>query len=180
MDMTRLNADASEGSMEPLKMVASARVEHWVIASAVILLIDYLTGPFIQFPILFVVPVAVATAAHGLIAGVGVALLLPLIRLSFFLKWELQTSWALEWVDTLVDMAILSGFAATIHQLVRQQRQIKVLEGMLPICGFCKRIRDQNGEWRALEGFITERSSASFSHTFCEQCGKIHYPGLVD
>jgi len=166
--------------MEPLKLVASARVEHWVIASAVILLLDYVTGPFIQFPILFIVPVAVATAAHGLSGGVGVAILLPLIRLSFFLRWELPSSWAMEWVDTLVDMVILSGFAVTIGQIVRQQRQIKVLEGMLPICGFCKRIRDQDGEWRRLEAFITERSEASFSHTFCEQCGRIHYPGLVD
>ena len=166
--------------MEPLKLVASARVEHWVIASAVILLLDYVTGPFIQFPILFIVPVAIATAAHGLIGGVGIAILLPLIRLSFFLKWDLHSSWAMEWVDTLVDMVILCAFAATIDQIVRQQRQIKVLEGMLPICSFCKRIRDQDGEWRRLEAFITERSRASFSHTFCEQCGKIHYPGLVD
>jgi hypothetical protein len=165
--------------MEPLKLVANAWVEHWVIASAVILVLDYVTGPFIQFPILFIVPVAIATAAHGLIGGVGIAILLPLIRLSFFLNWELHSSWAMEWVDTLVDMVILSGFAVTIDQIVRQQRQIKVLEGMLPIC-FCKRIRDQDGEWRRLEAFISERSSASFSHTFCEQCGKIHYPGLVD
>jgi hypothetical protein len=166
--------------MEPLKVVARARVAHWVIASALILLLDYVTGPFIQFPILFIVPVAIATAAHGLLGGLGVAILLPLIRLSFFLNWELYSSWAMEWVDTLVDVAILCGFAATIDQIVRQQRQIKVLEGMLPICGFCKRIRDQDGEWRKLETFITERSRASFSHTFCEQCGKIHYPGLVD
>ena len=166
--------------MEPLKLVASARVQHWVIVSAIILLLDYVTGPFIQFPILFIVPVAIATAAQGLIGGLGVATLLPLVRLSFFLKWELQTSWAMEGVDTVVDMVILSGFAVTIDQIMRQQRQIKVLEGMLPICSFCKRIRDQDGQWRRLEAFITERSSASFSHTFCEQCGKTHYPGLVE
>ena len=166
--------------MEPLKLVARARLEHWVIAAAIILLLDYVTGPFIQFPILFVLPVAIATAAQGLTGGVFVAILLPLIRLSFFIKWGLQTSWALEWVDTLVDVGILSAFAVTIHQVVRQQRQIKVLEGMLPICSFCKRIRDQDGEWRRIESFIAERSSARFSHTFCQQCGKIHYPGLVD
>ena len=166
--------------MEVLKLAARAGVGHWVAASAAILLLDYLTGPFIQFPILFVVPVAIATMAHGLIGGLGVALLLPLIRLSFFLRWELQASWGMEWLDTLVDVIILGGFAATIHRILRQQRQIKVLEGMLPICSFCKRIRDQEGEWRKLEAFIMERSSARFSHTFCEQCGRVHYPGLVD
>ena len=166
--------------MEPLKLIARARLEHSVIASVLILLLDYATGPFIQFPILFVVPVAIATAAQGLSGGVIVAILLPLIRLSFFMRWGLQTSWTLEWVDTLVDVAILSAFAVTIDQIVRQQRQIKVLEGMLPICSFCKRIRDQDGEWRRIESFIAERSRAQFSHTFCQQCGQIHYPGLVD
>ena len=166
--------------MEPLKLIARARLEHSVIASVLILLLDYATGPFIQFPILFVVPVAIATAAQGLSGGVIVAILLPLIRLSFFMRWGLQTSWTLEWVDTLVDVAILSAFAVTIDQIVRQQRQIKVLEGMLPICSFCKRIRDQDGEWRRIESFIAERSGAQFSHTFCQQCGKIHYPGLVN
>ena len=166
--------------MEPLKLIARARAVHWVLASAGILLIDYLTGPFIQFPILFVVPVAIATLAQGLIGGLGVAVLLPLIRLSFFLRWGLQTSWTMEAVDTLVDVAILGAFAVTVYHIVRQQRQIKVLEGMLPICSFCKRIRDQQGEWRKLETFISERSSARFSHTFCEQCGRTHYPGLLD
>jgi hypothetical protein len=42
----------------------------------------------------------------------------------------------MEWVDALVDVVVLSGFAVTIDQIVRQQRQIKVLEGMLPICAF--------------------------------------------
>jgi hypothetical protein len=80
--------------VKPLELIAKARVEHWVIASAFILLLDYLTGPFIQFPILFVVPVAIATATQGLTSGLAVAILLPLVRLSFFLKWELQASWA--------------------------------------------------------------------------------------
>jgi hypothetical protein len=100
--------------------------------------------------------------------------------LSFFLEWEVPSSWALEWIDAAVDVAILVGFSGLIDQIVRQQRKIRVLEGMLPICSFCKRIRDERGEWRQLESFIGERSAARFSHTFCEQCGKVHYPDLVD
>lgn len=166
--------------MKRLNFVARPRAVHWVLASIAILLLDFLTGPFIRFPILFVVPVAIATMAQGLIGGVCAAVLLPLIRLSFFLRWELPASWVMGWVDTLIDVAILSGFAATIHRIVEQQRQIKVLEGMLPICSFCNRIRDHEGEWRRLETFISEHSSAQFSHTFCDDCGKVHYPGLVD
>jgi hypothetical protein len=74
----------------------------------------------------------------------------------------------------------LVAFAALIDQSMRQHRQIRMLEGMLPICSFCKRIRDERGEWRQLEVYIAERSAARFSHTFCEECGRAHYPDLVD
>jgi hypothetical protein len=165
--------------MQPFELLAKARAVHWVGASAIILLVDYVTGPFIQFPILFILPVAIATVAQGLLAGASVAALLPLIRLSFFVRWEVPVSWRLEWIDTMVDVLILGALAAMVDYIIRQQRQIRVLEGMLPICGFCKRIRDEAGEWQRLEVFITDRSDARFSHTFCEQCGRKHYPDLV-
>jgi hypothetical protein len=45
---------------------------------------------------------------------------------------------------------------------------------MLPICGFCKRIR--NGDsWESLEGAISDHSEAKSSHTFCPGCGAKHY-----
>lgn len=163
-----------------LELIGRVQAWHWIVASVLILLVDYMTGPFIQFPILFVVPVAIATAAQGVLAGSVVAVLLPLLRLSFFLKWELPSSWLLEGVDTAVDVVILVGFAALLHRTLLQRRRLKVLEGMLPICSFCKRIRDEKGQWKQLEGYITERSDAFFSHTFCEQCSKIHYPPRVD
>jgi hypothetical protein len=166
--------------MQPSELAARARPVYWIGASAIILLVDYVTGPFIQFPILFVLPVAIATGAQGLLAGVSVATLLPLLRLSFFLRWKVPVSWQLECIDTLVDVVILGALAGMVHQIIRQQRQIRVLEGMLPICSFCKRIRDEAGEWRRFEVFITERSEARFSHTFCQQCGREHYPELVE
>lgn len=166
--------------MLPLEFLGRVRAVHWIAASVAILLVDLSTGPFIQFPILFVVPVALATASHGRIGGVVVAVVLPLARLSFFLHWPLPSSWFIEGIDTAVDMAILTGFSLLIEHLLQQQREIRVLQGMLPICGFCKKIRDETGAWRQLESFITERSSASFSHTFCQECGREHYGALVD
>jgi hypothetical protein len=151
----------------------------WIGGSVLILLIDYLTGPFIQFPLLFVLPVAVATLTHGLAVGLVVALLLPLIHLSFFSVWELPSTWLIEGINTGVDVVVLGGFAVLLDRLHAQQQAIRVLQGLLPICAFCKRIRE-GSEWRKLETFIAERSSARFSHTFCEECARTHYPGLVD
>lgn len=166
--------------MLPLEYLSKVRAAHWIAVSGAILLIDYLTGPFIQVPILFLVPVALATATHGRPVGSLVAALLPLLRLTFFIQWDLPSSWTLEAVDTVIDLAILIGFSVLIDQLIRQQREIRVLEGMLPICGFCKRIRDEQGGWQPLESFISQRSGALFSHTFCQDCGRKHYPGMVE
>jgi hypothetical protein len=180
IDNSAPSGAAEKASFDLIELIARVRASHWVAAAALILVVDYITGPFIQFPILFTVPVAIATAAQGMIAGSMVAVLLPILRLSFFLKWELPSTWLLECIDTSVDIAILVGFAALLNNTLLQRRRIRVLEGMLPICSFCKRIRDDGGEWRQIEVYITERSDALFSHTFCEQCARTHYPGTSE
>lgn len=100
--------------------------------------------------------------------------------MGFFLQWPLLTSWPLQSLDSAVDVVILIGIAVLVDRIVRQQRRIQVLEGRLPICGFCKKIRDEAGEWRQLETYIAARSGARFSRTFCRECGRRHYPDLVD
>ena len=58
---------------------------------------------------------------------------------------------------------------------------IKKLEGLLPICSHCKKIRDDKGkehgkgEWSALEEYIGSRSDAQFSHTLCPECLEKYY-----
>lgn len=53
--------------------------------------------------------------------------------------------------------------------------EVKLLEGILPICGFCKKIRDKDNRWHPLESYISSHSEAHFSHTFCPNCGTEHY-----
>ncbi len=166
--------------MPLLERIERVRAVHWIALSIGILAADYATGPFIQIAILFIVPVALATATHGKMIGAAVATALPLIRLPFFYNWAVPSSWGLRLVDAAVDVVILIGFAVLIGHVLRQQRQIRVLEGLLPICSFCKRIRDEGGAWRQLESFIAERSPARFSHTFCPECGRRHYGELAD
>jgi len=54
--------------------------------------------------------------------------------------------------------------------------EIKTLRGILPICSFCKQIRDEEGMWRRMEEYIHEHSDADFSHGICPDCMKKHYP----
>ena len=53
---------------------------------------------------------------------------------------------------------------------------IKTLQGLLPICSWCKSIRDDKGYWNRLESYIRDHSSAEFSHGICPSCSKLHYP----
>ena len=156
------------------------RAAHWIGLSIVVMVLEYYSGPFVQFAILLVFPVTLATALHGFRVGIALALLLPLIRLSFFAAWPPVASWGLAAADALIDVGLLAGTAALIERMVRQEAELRVLKGMLPICSFCKKIRDDGGEWRQLETYIAARSAARFSHTFCEECGRRHYPELMD
>ncbi|MDA3837796.1 MAG: hypothetical protein PF574_02320 [Candidatus Delongbacteria bacterium] len=60
------------------------------------------------------------------------------------------------------------------------KEKIKVLDGLLPICSHCKKIRDDNGEWEQLENFIDKKSEAKFSHSVCPDCAKKHYSSYLN
>jgi DNA-binding NtrC family response regulator len=57
-----------------------------------------------------------------------------------------------------------------IVQLQQALSQVKTLRGILPICGRCKRIRNDEGYWSEVELFVKEHSEAEFSHGFCPDC----------
>jgi phosphoserine phosphatase RsbU/P len=58
--------------------------------------------------------------------------------------------------------------------------KIKTLEGILPICSFCKKIRDNSGNWRRVEAYFEQHSQAEFSHSICPDCARRHYPEFCD
>ena len=53
--------------------------------------------------------------------------------------------------------------------------EIKVLRGIVPICSFCKKIRDAEGNWSEVEAYVSKHSEAQFSHGLCPECEKKHY-----
>ena len=56
---------------------------------------------------------------------------------------------------------------------------VKALEGILPICANCKKIRDNGDEWQVLEAYIEKHSEAQFSHGICPDCMEQLYPEFV-
>ncbi len=53
---------------------------------------------------------------------------------------------------------------------------VKRLQGLIPICSYCKRVRDDSGYWSAVEQYIGDHSEASFSHSLCPECLQELYP----
>ena len=67
------------------------------------------------------------------------------------------------------------------EQMVWQEKlekEVKTLGGLLPICSYCKKIRDDKGYWNQIEAYIQENSEAQFSHGICQECAEKHYPGM--
>jgi hypothetical protein len=56
--------------------------------------------------------------------------------------------------------------------LRRSLSEIRVLQGLLPICAQCKKIRDAEGIWQHLEVYTGEHSDARFSHSYCPECAR--------
>lgn len=57
-----------------------------------------------------------------------------------------------------------------IVELQNALAQIKTLKGIVPICSYCKKIRDDTGYWQMVEKYIGEHTEASFSHGICPEC----------
>ncbi len=66
--------------------------------------------------------------------------------------------------------------AAQVTQLQAAADHVQELQGMIPICMHCKRIRNQSQIWEKVETYIEHRSDAKFSHALCAECLEEHYP----
>lgn len=63
-----------------------------------------------------------------------------------------------------------------LKELQKTLDEVKILRGILPICSFCKNIRNDDGYYEQIEGYIHKHSGVDFSHTICPECMKEHYP----
>jgi len=64
-------------------------------------------------------------------------------------------------------------------QLQKALDEIKILQGIIPICANCKKIRDDKGFWNQVETYVSKHSEAEFSHGICPTCAKELYPELT-
>jgi transcriptional regulator with GAF, ATPase, and Fis domain len=65
-----------------------------------------------------------------------------------------------------------------IQELQSALDEIKTLQGILPVCSHCMKVRDDQGYWNQIDAYIQKHSDAKISHGICPQCAKELYPDL--
>lgn len=66
------------------------------------------------------------------------------------------------------------------RRLRQANKKIKKLEGLIPVCAKCKKIRDDKGYWKQVEEYLKELSNAEVTHGYCPDCMKTLYPDFWD
>ncbi len=94
-----------------------------------------------------------------------------------------QNAWFYVLAILLVVLAIVAVPLLRVRQLRARARELdrrvqeaiselKVLSGLLPICAWCKKVRDDHGYWNRIEAYLSARTDAQFTHGICPDCTK--------
>ncbi len=67
-------------------------------------------------------------------------------------------------------LELQQALAQRVQQLEEALSRVKTLQGLLPICSYCKKIRDDRNYWQQVEGYLSEHSEIQFSHGICPDC----------
>ncbi len=71
-------------------------------------------------------------------------------------------------------LRLQSELATRVKELQEALDQIETLEGILPICMYCKKIRNDQNYWQQVESYISQHSQAEFTHGLCPECFEKH------
>ncbi|MCB9365936.1 MAG: response regulator transcription factor [Calditrichaeota bacterium] len=67
-------------------------------------------------------------------------------------------------------MSLQDQLAKRVAELEEQRTQVRMLQGFLPICAYCKKIRDDENLWSQIEEYISDHQDVQFSHSICPEC----------
>lgn len=84
----------------------------------------------------------------------------------------------------VMDISMLKHSEAEREKLINELKtalaEVKTLQGFIPICANCKKVRDDKGYWSQVEDYISKHSEAVFSHGICPDCIRDMYPEMAD
>ena len=152
----------------------------WVPLAAVLVAVDYLTGPFFQFPSVYILVVAGAAWFSGLTAGLVLAVVMPLSRVVLMLTvWDEPWDAAVFIATAVTRFVVFSVMAVLVARLAAHERamvkEVRVLTSLLPVCTYCRKIRRADDGWTSLEAYAAEATN-DFAVGMCPDCATSHLP----
>jgi DNA-binding response OmpR family regulator len=75
-----------------------------------------------------------------------------------------------DFIQKPIDADVLVARIRVVERWQAVQRELAQLRGLLPICSYCKNIRDERESWRRVEEYVAKHSDAQFTHTVCPAC----------
>jgi len=149
--------------------------------------LDWLVGSELSLFVLYFVPISIASWSFGVAGAVSSSLTCAAVWAgNDALSGHRHSADAIAVTNTLVRVCAFLAVGWPIQRirqlLVSEQErtellrrslaELKVLEGIMPVCAVCKRIRDDEGQWIQMERYITMHSGAAFSHGYCPACAR--------
>ena len=185
----RLLIIGGEGNHPPQLSRRRQALEYLVIALLVAGLgyVDYLTGLEAVVFSFYLLPIRLASVRLGLASGIVISMWATLCWcLSDYYAGQSYSNELIAMWNLMVRLAaflVVAWLSARNVALFAQERaasaglqkalsEIKLLEGMLPICAGCKKIRDEKGQWNLLEHYIQQHTAATFTHGMCPDCAR--------
>jgi hypothetical protein len=155
--------------------------------------VDALTPADLGFSAFYVIPVLIATWGVGLARGLGFALLSACcwycvdLTSGRTLPHEFYRAW--DTFNHLLSYSLVAIVTGKLREAFQREqalragldetlKNIQELEGLLPVCAWCKKIRNDDGYWQELEAYLKPRTKADFTHGICPDCARTMLPPL--
>lgn len=174
-------------TVRPMKLVVwlhsvpkSALLVMGFVLAGFIAYCDWLTGYEINLFVFYAVPIGIVVWFSNRMFGIVLA---AFSTVAWFVVYaralhHYSSPWIGYW-DAGVRGTFFLFVAFTLPtiklQLERNLREARVLNGLLPICNSCKKIRDASGSWINIETYICEHSEAEFNQKLCPDCARNVY-----
>jgi len=145
---------------------------------------DYVTGVDVNFTFFYLIPVALVTWRIGRRAGIGASLICALVWAVTDFEGRTEFNVAQAVWNTWIQFGVFVTFSFISYRIfesLTDQRklnmelqaalaEVRKLSGLLPVCAWCKRVRDEHDHWVSLESYVMEHSDADFTHGICPDC----------
>jgi hypothetical protein len=164
-------------------MTTASRRRSWLLAGIIVLsinvfLLDLSLPLGIAVGSLYTVPVILSLWLPGRLATIATAAACALLTLTETLFSSSGVLW-MGLINRGITLFLIGAAMLLVLLRKRADEQIRTLQGLIPICASCKKIRNDLGYWDVLEMYLQKHSDAQFTHGICSRVRRSIHDGTM-